>query len=310
MVRTKKRDEKFPSYIPAYYRMFCKLRKAKRQALVRFNESKAGRRGPIDVLPDGVSAFTPLTALSKANPAGAINKSGLWSEEDLSTAGIKSIADNIEAVKRELKSRNLRYTSSTGTFVERLYTPKSERDKLWENAWVIRHAALAPGQDILDIGGASTAFVFYLASIGCRVKVIDNDWGCCGIIYNTNYAARAMGWDIKALDRDISKPLPFPSESFDRVFSICTLEHLKSCVRRGMMREVSRVLKPGGIAGLTFDYDPSRKVLISDKGLRFGYAQKLFEEVIDPSGLSLAGNTELIDIYPEKNFVGAIFLEK
>jgi len=306
----KPRDEKFPACIPVYYRIFCKLRKAKRQAMVRLNESKARRDGPIDVLPDGVSAFTPLTASSKTNPAGAINKSGLWSEEDLSSPGIKSIADNIEALKAELKSRNLRCTSSTGTFVERLYTPRSERDKSWENAWIIRHSGAAPAQEVLEIGGASTAFVFYLAKMGCRVKVIDNDWGCCGIIYNTNYAAKAMGWDIEALDRDIAKPLPFPPESFDRVFSICTLEHLPSSVRRRMMREVSRVLRPGGIAGLTFDYDPSRKVLTSDKGLRFGYARKLFEEVIEPSGLSLAGNTELIDIYPEKNFVGAMFLKK
>ncbi len=306
----KKRDEKFPSYIPAYYRIFCKLRKTKRQALVRINEAKARRGGPIDVLPDGVSAFTPLSEKSKTNPAGAINKSGLWSAEDLAGPEIKSIADNIEALKMELKAKRLRYTSSTGTFVERLYTSRSERDKSWENAWVIRHSGVTPGQKVLEIGGASTAFVFYLASLGCRVKVIDNDWGCCGIIYNTNYTAKAMGWDIEALDRDISKPFPFPDGSFDRVFSICTLEHLKSCVRRRMMREVSRVLKPGGIAGLTFDYDPSRKVLISDKGLRFGYAEKLFEEVIDPSGLSLVGNTELVDIYPEKNFVGAIFLKK
>jgi len=309
MVKVKPRDEKFPAYVPAYYRIFCKLRKVKRQAMVRLNEAKARRCGPIDVLPDGVSAFTPLSEKSKINPKGAVNKSGLWSEEDLSSPEIKNIADKIEALKGELKSKNLRYTSSTGTFVERLYTPRSERDKLWENAWVIRHSGVAPGQEVLDIGGASTAFVFYLASLGCRVKVIDNDWGCCGIIYNTNYVARTMGWDLKAFDRDIAKPLPFPDASFDRVFSICTLEHLSSSVRRRMMREVSRVLKPGGIAGLTFDYDPSRKVLTSDKGLRFGYRQKLFEEVIGPSGLSLVGNAELIDLYPEKNFVGAIFLE-
>jgi hypothetical protein len=77
-----------------------------------------------------------------------------------------------------------------------------------------------------------------------------------------------------------------------------------------MMGEVGRVLKPSGIVGITIDYDHNRKVLISDKGLRFGYRQKLFEEIINPSGLSLYGNDELVDMNPQENFLGVIFLKK
>lgn len=306
----KNKNEEFPHYIPLYYRIFCKIRKLKRQTCVRLNEYKAIKKGSIDIIPDGTSAFTSLSGLSKINPKGAINKSGMWLKEDLSLPEIKKLADKIESLKELLRSKNLHYTSSAGMFIKRIYTPESERRKLWENAWVFYHSQVKAGHRVLDIGGASTAFVFYLASVGCSVKVIDNDWSCCGTIYNTNYVAKRMKWDVEAIDRDIASSIPFPDASFDRVFSICTIEHLSSTVRRRMMKEVRRVLKPGGIVGITVDYDHNRKELISDKGLRFGYRDKLFEEIINPSGLFIYGNDDLIDIAPEENFIGAVFLKK
>jgi hypothetical protein len=78
-----------------------------------------------------------------------------------------------------------------------------------------------------------------------------------------------------------------------------------------MMRETSRVLKPGGIVGMTIDYGPQRKALIVDRGLRFGYRQKLFNEIINPSGLSLYGNGDFVDTSTRtEGFLGALFLTK
>ena len=84
-----------------------------------------------------------------------------------------------------------------------------------------------------------------------------------------------MGWDLRAHDRDVAQRFPFPDGSFDRVYSICTVEHLTSPTRQAMMREVGRILKPGGIAAITMCYDPDHKVLLVDKGLRFGFREKL-----------------------------------
>ncbi|MDD5560571.1 MAG: class I SAM-dependent methyltransferase [Candidatus Omnitrophica bacterium] len=305
----KNRAEQFPAYMPLYYRIFCAARKLKRQTCVRIDEHRAKISGPADVVCDG--EFASFNGAAKVNPKDTVNKSAYWIEEDLSLPGIKDAAQKIEAVKVLLKARGLRYTSPAGMFTPATYTQDSEKRKLWENAWVAAHSAVEAGDKVLDIGGASTAFVFYLASLGCTVKVIDNDWSCCGMIYNTKYVARKMKWDIEVFDRDISKPIPFPDNSFDRVFSICTVEHLSSSVRRRMMREVARVLKPGGIVGLTIDYGPDRKVLIADKGLRFGYRQKLFDEIINPSGLSLYGNDDFVDAGTGKDgFLGAFFLNK
>jgi len=306
MVKNKK--EQFPGYIPLYYRMLCGARKLKRQTNVRINEYRAKKNGPIDTVPDGVFVSSP--GFLKTNP-GDINKSAFWMDKDLLSPKVKDAADRIESVKELLRLRNLHYTSSAGMFARNTYTLQSERRKLWENSWIIAHSGVKPGDRILDLGGASTAFVFYLASLGCSVKVIDNDWSCCGMVYNTKYVAKKMNWDIEICDRDISMPIPFTDNSFDRVFSICTLEHLGSSVRRRMMREVARVLKPEGIAGFTIDYDLDRKVLLADKGLRFGYRQKLFDEIINPSGLSVYGNDDFVDTGTDNDpFLGAFFLKK
>lgn len=307
----KPKHQQFPGYLPFYYKLFCMIRKFKRQTFVRLNEQKARRTGPKDIIPDGNSDLIFPAGTVKDNPKKVINKCGVWMDEDLSVPLVKKAAGEIESVKELLRSKGLRYTSAAGMFIDRTYTPDSEKRKLWENSWIASHSQLLPGLKVLDIGGASTAFVFYLANLGCSVKVIDNDWSCCGMIYNTRYVAKKMGWNIEALDRDITKPIPFADNSFDRVFSICTVEHLTSSVRRRMMKEIARVLKPGGIVGITIDYSPGREILTADRGLRFGYREKLFKEIIEPSGLTLYGNSDLIDVSnAEGGFLGAFFLKK
>lgn len=302
--------ERYPSYVPYPYRLFLKLRKVYRQVSVRQAEAAARRKPPEGIIPDGEARWPQLNGKLPPNPPQAINKSAVWIDEDLARPELKNLADAVEALKETLKAKGLRFTNTAATFLPRMFYPRSERTKLWENVWTFYHSGVKAGHRVLDVGGASTPFSFYLGSMGCAVSVLDNDWGNCGTIYNANYVAKKMGWDLKALDGDISKPFPFPDNHFDRVFSICTIEHLPSAVRRFMMKEVGRVLKPGGIAGVTFCYDGNHRVLLVDKGLRFGFRKKFEEDVIQPSGLQIYGNTDLVDFQPKEDFLGAIFLEK
>lgn len=278
--------------------------------MTRQSERRARQAGPQGIVPDGDGRFTQPANGSIPNPVNHINRSALWMDEDLNLAQIKTITQGIEQIKKDLTAKGLKYTATAASFIPRMYTDYSEKKNAWENAWCFLHSGTKPKEKILDIGGASTAFNFYLASLGCSVSIIDNDWNNCGINYNTNYVGKKMGWDIKAYDLEGGKPLPFPDNHFDRVFSICVIEHLTSAARRGLMKELGRVLKPGGTASFSTDYDHGREVLIFDKGLRFAYRQKFEDDVIKPSGMSLAGNQELIDAYPERNFLGAFFLQK
>ena len=48
------------------------------------------------------------------------------------------------------------------------------------------------------------------------------------------------------LDQGFSDELPYPDASFDRVFSSFMLHHLQAEEKEKTLREVRRVLKPGG----------------------------------------------------------------
>ncbi len=302
--------ERTPACVPWHYRVFLKLRKSYRQMSVRLAESAARRKLPDGILPDGEEGNWVESKDPMPNPAKAINKSAFWLEEDMAEPELRLITQKIEALKEELGSKRLKFTNTAATFLPRMFYPRSERTKLWENVWTIHHSVVRSGHRVLDVGGASTPFSFFLAKMGCSVTVLDNDWGNCGTIYNANHVAKKMGWDLRAADHDIAKPWPFRDQSFDHVFSICTIEHLTSPTRRFMMKEVGRVLKPGGIAAITMCYDPNHQILLVDKGLRFGLREKLDADVIRPSGLTLYGNTDLIDFRHEKGFLGALFLIK
>ena len=278
--------------------------------MVRSAERMARKNGLKGIIIDGNAYWTRSDENTLSNPPGAINKSGAWADEDMEAPEIKALVQRISVFKDELKKKGLFFTNTAGMFSEKGLCSRSELVKLWENAWTIHHSGVTPDHKVLDVGGASTAFVFFLASMGCSVAIADNDWSNCGTVYNTNYVAKRMKWNLKAYDRDAGKPLPFPDNCFDRAFSICTLEHLTSSARRSVMKEIGRVLKPGGIVGLTIDYAHDREILLTDKGLRFAYKEKIELDIIEPSGLSIYGNTDWIDAQMEENFIGALFLKK
>ena len=301
--------DRIPAYLPLSSRAFLRLRKLYRQTMTRAQERAAAQRPFDPLLADGESTLRSFDR-SPQNSPEAINKCARWLAEDLARPEIKAVADQINALKAELTRRGLRFTNTAGNFLRREYDPRFEPGKLWENAWLIRHSGVQTGQTVLDVGGASTMFSFYVASLRCHVVVVDNDWANCGTMFNARYVAKQMGWHLDALDRDVRHPLPFPDNHFDRVFSICVLEHLPSRLRQFLMKEIGRVLKPGGVAGFTTDYDEARPVLVTDKGLRFAYKDKLERDVIAPSGLAVYGPSHWVDACSMESFLGAFFLHK
>jgi SAM-dependent methyltransferase len=302
--------ERIPAYVPAAYRVFLKIRKVIRQTTVRIQEALHARHWTQAQEDTEEEKVRPVEPVPAQNPPAVLNKCAQWIQEDLDSLRVKVAAQELLSLKTKLTGRNLRFTNSSGAFLARQYDPVSEQRKLWENSWLIAHAQPAPGQRVLDLGGASSLFSFYLAQLGCKVQVVDNDWNNCAVVYNAGYVAEQMDWDLRALDRDLSRPLPFARDHFDRVFCVCVLEHLPSRLRQFVMREVGRVLKPGGLAGLTIDYDIQRPVRFTDKGLRFAYRQKIERDLIRPSGLRIHGNADWVDACPPSQFLGAFFLKK
>jgi ubiquinone/menaquinone biosynthesis C-methylase UbiE len=62
-----------------------------------------------------------------------------------------------------------------------------------------------------------------------------------------------MGWSLHSYCMDMTD-LSFPDAWFDHAYSICVFEHLDAALRQEALKEIARVLKPGGVLSITFDY--------------------------------------------------------
>ena len=104
---------------------------------------------------------------------------------------------------------------------------------------------LAPGVALLEVGFGRGEFLRHCAERGARVSAIDYSPAALEIGRETLSAFPEA--DLRVAD---CKDLPFASESFDRVYSGDVLEHQDFEDGVLMLREMKRVLKPGGFVFL------------------------------------------------------------
>ena len=299
-------DSIIPRCIPFYYRLhllLCKLhRSIKRKLFSCFSNQELS-------LDERVEESDRILNLGKRK-VPFINKTFSSIEDDLKIEKMRNIIQKINELKEILKEKKLRFTTAAGSFKLKDFIPEKEHYKLWENAWILTNSKVDTQDIVLDVGGASTIFSYLLAYIGCEVYVVDNDWGNHGIVYNARFVSAKIGWRMRLFGRDASRKLPFRNNFFDKIFCICVLEHLTPFVRRKLMQEINRVLKPGGIVGLTFDYDADRNTPHLDKGIRYSLRKRLINDIIDPSSLEIYGNARLVDDCSSQFFLGSLFLTK
>lgn len=109
---------------------------------------------------------------------------------------------------------------------------------------LIAQAGPAPSQDILDLGcGTGTLTIMVAeAAPGSRVSGLD---GSADILEMAKEKSEASGAPITWV-HGLSNELPFADASFDRVLSSLLFHHLRRADKESTLREVFRVLKPGG----------------------------------------------------------------
>lgn len=160
----------------------------------------------------------------------------------------------------------------------------------WEIVWVVLHGGFCPGDRVLDIGGSSSLFSFYLAHKGCRVVTVDLQKD---LVDNANRVAQEMGWSLENCVMDMRR-LAF-TEPFDHATAICVLEHLTARDRMDVMSRVGAWLRPGGCLSITFDYrNPARSMNI-------GSPDDVERQLVQPSGLKVRGNRDFAE--GEKNYL-------
>lgn len=116
---------------------------------------------------------------------------------------------------------------------------------------LISHAKIEPDDHILDIGCGTGSFVVLLKKQFPQVRVVGLDPDPKAIDRARNKSKRA-GVSVQ-LDEGFADELSYEAASFDHVFSSFMFHHLEGQERENTMREVARVLKPGGSFHL-FDF--------------------------------------------------------
>ena len=117
------------------------------------------------------------------------------------------------------------------------------REKIFKQR-LLRQADVQPGQHVLDLGcGTATLTIAIKQTVPqATVRGLDGD---AKILAIARDKARKAGVEI-LLDVGMSYELPYNDSVFDRVVSSLFFHHLTKENKSRTLREVYRVLKPGG----------------------------------------------------------------
>src|SRR5215475_1104449 len=118
-------------------------------------------------------------------------------------------------------------------------------------------ADLRPGQRVLEIGCGTGNLLLMVKRRHPDATVVGLDPDPEALARARRKAARA-GLSVQ-LDRGFADELPYPDGSVDRVLSAFMFHHLEPADRRSALREVRRVLAPGGSLHL-LDFGGAREV--------------------------------------------------
>jgi SAM-dependent methyltransferase len=121
------------------------------------------------------------------------------------------------------------------------------------------------GWKVLDLGSGTGRNSFYFAEQGAEVTGYEFSEAAVKI---ARHNALRAGLPISYEKRDIGEPYPLPDASFDLVLDVTSSNSLLSLGRATYLREVARVLKPGGyffVRALCLDGDVHAKTLLRER---------------------------------------------
>jgi len=223
--------------------------------------------------------------------------------EDLDSPEASEIIDDLNNLIKELRQKDVKISTWYGSFdlvdeplevINRGYGYQPLAGAAddtnfpwflyWEIVWIVLNNDFRQGQRLLDLGGSSSLFSYYLASKGLDVTTVDLQ---PELAENGNVTAAKMGWQLKNHTMDM-RELNFDS-TFDHITSVCVFEHIPMFARVEINKKIKALLKDGGHFSITFDYrNPSQLAKINT-------AQDVQEQFVVPSGLVVRGNKEFHD---------------
>lgn len=122
---------------------------------------------------------------------------------------------------------------------------------------LIHKAQILANQDVLDLGCGTATLTIMLKHAHPEAKVTGLD-GDLEVLEIGRSKAGKAGVDLK-LDHGLAYDLPYPDQSFDRVVSSLVFHHLTTQDKQQAMKEVFRVLRPGGSFWIV-DFGPPKGI--------------------------------------------------
>jgi SAM-dependent methyltransferase len=150
---------------------------------------------------------------------------------------------------REVHSRNIRASGEEPEFFAEY--------KVLDTAQLAAKLGLGPSPKILDFGaGIGNSVPFFARHMpGARLTCLDVSQKCLQVAME-RFPGLA---DYRLFD---GQALPFPDASFDLVFTACVFHHIPEAEHEGLLREMRRVLRPGGMF-LIFEHNPRNPLTLS-----------------------------------------------
>ena len=109
---------------------------------------------------------------------------------------------------------------------------------------LVRQAGIEKGNRVLDLGCGTATLTLLIKKTHPEAEVVGLD-GDLKVLEIAKAKAVKTGLKI-ALERGMAFELPYPDRSFDRVLSSLVFHHLTRDNKVRTLKEVFRVLKPGG----------------------------------------------------------------
>ena len=191
-------------------------------------------------------------------------------------------------------------------------TPGASRilrfEMVWETVWPLLYLDVRPGMRVADIGAENSCLTPYFASRGCEAYGLDAFAGGYGTFFREEILRhctdQTLTLDVSGRNgvagkavyrREDATRIRFPNGFFDRITCISTIEHIFDDV--SVIKEITRILKPGGILALTtpFGLTYSQNEYKEGDELRHLDANRIYTEealyahLSNPSGLKIAG---------------------